>query len=326
MQLPGLNTHPALVVGALLFSSNPPEARLITRQPMPTARAAMASAVERGQVFVTGGIDATGEPTARVEAYDVAKDSWSPRAAMREPRSGHAAAAIGGKIFVLGGITAEGPSATVDVYDPTADSWTASAPMPLPRWGHSAVAIGGTIYVVGGSASEGNARAPTARVHAYTPRTGRWQERPPLSEPRHAAAVVPVGASILVIGGRRERGAGAVGDCLEYDSRTGRSRNLPALARPRSGAKAVVMGDRVLALGGTETGALATEVEMYEPSSRRWYGFSTPGGARDGHAVEQVAGRVLIFGGLTGNSITSVTATTEELVLPPRDREVQRPK
>ena len=65
----------------------------------------------------------------------------------------HAAAVMGGKIYVTGGETDEGSMNSVFVYDPQADAWTQLASMSTARRRHASAAVGGKLYVFGGDSS-----------------------------------------------------------------------------------------------------------------------------------------------------------------------------
>ncbi len=74
---------------------------------------------------------------------------------MPTPRSGLAAAALGGRIFVFGG---EQPAATFpqnESFDPVTDAWATHAPLPSPRHGLGAVALGNAIHTVAGGGTPG---------------------------------------------------------------------------------------------------------------------------------------------------------------------------
>lgn len=80
---------------------------------------------------------------------------WEAAAPLPTARSGIAAAALGGRIYVFGG---EGPSGTFaenEVYDPATNTWTAAAPMPTARHGLGAAVSSGVIYVIGGGPTPG---------------------------------------------------------------------------------------------------------------------------------------------------------------------------
>jgi len=86
---------------------------------------------------------------------------------MPTARSGIAAAALGGRIYVFGG---ESPAGTFDEnerYDPETDSWETMAPMPTARHGLGAAVVGGTVYVIGGGPEPG--LSVSGANEAYTP-------------------------------------------------------------------------------------------------------------------------------------------------------------
>ncbi len=106
--------------------------------PMLTARAGLGIAVQDNTIYAIGGRTGTGGPgtggvLATVEAYDIDTDTWTAVAPLLSARSDLAAATVGGKIYVFGGIDAAGTFLDdVDVYDPITNAWsTAPADMPM---------------------------------------------------------------------------------------------------------------------------------------------------------------------------------------------------
>ena len=71
---------------------------------MPTARAAMYGAAARGgTVYVVGGWAPVPGQLTTNEAYKVASDVWSTKAAMSSPRAEMGVVSHGGRIYTLGG-------------------------------------------------------------------------------------------------------------------------------------------------------------------------------------------------------------------------------
>jgi N-acetylneuraminic acid mutarotase len=100
-----------------------------------------------------------------VEVYDPQADSWQRVASMPRGLRSHAAAAMGGKIYVTGGVTGLGapPVNSVYVYDPQADAWTQLASLGTARRFHASAVVGGKLYVFGGFA--GFEHLSTAEVY-----------------------------------------------------------------------------------------------------------------------------------------------------------------
>ena len=72
---------------------------------------------------------------------------------MPQGRHSHSAVVINGRIFVMGGTTAQNPNGgepSVLAYDPTTNTWTSATPMPTPRQAMVAGVILGVAYTAGG--------------------------------------------------------------------------------------------------------------------------------------------------------------------------------
>ena len=74
---------------------------------------------------------------------------------MPATRSGIAAVAFGGKVFVFGGESVFGTFKRVDAFEPGENLWSSRAPMPTARHGLGAVAFAGKIYVISGGPTPG---------------------------------------------------------------------------------------------------------------------------------------------------------------------------
>jgi N-acetylneuraminic acid mutarotase len=69
---------------------------------MPTARSGHGAVVMGGRIYTMGG-EGTRRVFGQVESYDPKSDKWEHHTAMRTPRHGLGAVAIGDSIFVAGG-------------------------------------------------------------------------------------------------------------------------------------------------------------------------------------------------------------------------------
>lgn len=144
---------------------------------LPTPRSGLAAAVGidtegRERIYAFGGQrsgNVVWGAVAVVEGYDPATKTWKSSAAaelvpMPTPRTGAAAVALGGLVYVVGGEDADGNTLnTVDVYDSAKNTWTPGArvpgppllggpaPMPTAR-AHLAAVAGpdGRLYAMGG--------------------------------------------------------------------------------------------------------------------------------------------------------------------------------
>ena len=154
----------------LVFEYDPATDKWAKKKPMPLASHHLAVVELNGKIYVFGGfVPPKSGPPAWVPIdnaweYDPAADSWRALTPMPTKRGSAVAAAVGSRIYVIGGGTtspgSKEPSihparphlavGTVEEYDPATNSWRARAPMPTPR-NHSGIGVvGGKIYVIGG--------------------------------------------------------------------------------------------------------------------------------------------------------------------------------
>jgi alpha-L-fucosidase len=106
-------------------------------------------------------VGAAWEPIDNTWEYDPAADTWKSLAPLPGKRGSALAAAVGGKIYVIGGATTAdgakdpfftffGPSkvlANNDVYDPATNKWESRTPMSVARNHAFGAAVNGKIYV-----------------------------------------------------------------------------------------------------------------------------------------------------------------------------------
>lgn len=129
--------------------------------PLPTPRNSSASAVLGGRLHVAGGRIVTENGLRNLtvhEAFDPKAGRWVTLAPMPEARGGHAAAALGGRLWCFGGESFGDAGRAHDevfVYDPAADRWEQGPKMPSPLHGLGAVAAEGAIHLLGGAAEVG---------------------------------------------------------------------------------------------------------------------------------------------------------------------------
>jgi hypothetical protein len=208
-------------------------------------------------------------PTDAVYRYDIATDSWTPRALLPTSLSGADGVAIGDRIYVPGGsddtdMPFDGGTFldSLHIYDPTANSWSLGASLPVSLAFASAVALDGKLYVMGGTLDDGSY---SDALYIYDPTGDSWSQGASMSETRAYAGAGVINGQIYVAGGYA--GGSVNRDSLEiYDPATGTWRagpDLPALlASPGSG----VVDDRYLVLASGDV----MEIERYQCSREGW--------------------------------------------------------
>ena len=143
--------------------------------------------------------------TPAVEIYDIHENSWSLGLPLPEARHGVQVAAVGGKLYAIGGATAQNEGRTIssalEKYDPGSNTWESLSDLPFPILGPGSAVVGEKIYVVGGSTIEDGIRKASDKVCFFDTRRNRWGMGTPLPKPIQFPGVAAIGDRIYVIGG-----------------------------------------------------------------------------------------------------------------------------
>lgn len=216
------------------------------------------------------------------------------------------AAAIGTRIYVAGGLAADGSAlATLEIYDVSADRWTAGPTMPAARHHPGTGALGGKVYVTGGYDAGAFPGSPTATVFEFDPASTQWITRRPMPVERAAHVAVAFGGKMYVFGG--VSGGSVVATAHVYDPITDTWTSIRPMPTAREHLAAAVVGSRIMLVGGRRVGNNA-ELEAYDPASDSWERLPSMPTARGGLAAAAARGKLYTFGGES----PGVFATNEE--------------
>jgi len=228
-------------------------------------------------------------------------EGWSMGTAMPLPRSEHAVAEFGGRIWVLGGYPpGRLPSNLVQIYDPATGRWTLGPTLPQPIHHTHVASVGGRIYLLGGEvegASTGRPERFVPDVWMHDPAVGGWVPRAPMPTARGGGGKAVIDGKIYVAGGRPPGGS-----AFEvYDPATDSWERLPDLPTQRNHLAMVAINGRIYVAGGrTGPGAGAPRVdvvEIYDPATRRWSRGASLPAPRGGITGAAYAGCMFVFGG-----------------------------
>lgn len=210
----------------------PAEDRWHSGPALPQPRAEGIAAAWEGKVYLIGGrVPAfpgashfnDHQDTVLAEVLDTRAGRWSRLPDAPTARNSAAAAVIDGRIYVVGGRSAQAQPdgtlrqvnlATLEVFDPARNTWTTRQPMPQARGGLAAAAHKGRLYVFGGEQW-----VPDQQVFAdawvYDPATDRWQALRPMPTARHGLGAATLGDRIHLVGGGLRVGGSAASDVHE---------------------------------------------------------------------------------------------------------------
>lgn len=230
--------------------------------------------------------------------YDISTNVWSSGAAVPKNQYGPVAA-VGGKIYVIGGVylggggliqrsgdssatlqcadsTSEkaGTRVTADVqaYDPAADTWTYVAALPSPRAGGAAVVLDGKIHLIGGGNYQGQTWDNIENHLVYDPKTDAWSSLAPMPSTRVAPALVTdtAGGKIYAIGGWDSSSQNPTGLNEVYDSATNAWTTKPPMPTARSDVGAAALNGLIYVMGGSTVNAPVSTVETYDVAKQSW--------------------------------------------------------
>lgn len=243
---------------------------------MPTARGSIDGDVVDGRLVIVGGETPTGV-LSRVEAYDIASDTWSAFPPLSVPRHGPGVATIGSVIFALHG--AEGPSYTASSavvealqvpprpLQPTA--WRRAKDALMARQQVAVAEVGGVIWVAGGLQSSNVA---TSAVHGFDPAAGQWREAEDLPLRLHHAMAVNYRGELVVLGGWVGGGPDPTAEVSErvFVLRGGGWEELAPLNHRRAAGLAAVVDDQIVVAGGQAEDGVVAPTEVYDGEAEEW--------------------------------------------------------
>lgn len=205
-------------------------------------------------------------------------------------RFAHVPAAVGGKIYLIGGfdhhkknLGGRAPAlSTVDVYDTQTNTWHTVAKMPTARVAPGVAVFSNDIYVFGGYDRKGPGGALKYKktVETYNTATDTWNKKRDMPTLRHAFATAVVDGKVYVIGGsvhdKKLNRDVATGLVEVYNPLTNRWEKGADMPTERGATDAVVVDGKIYVIGGYnwQRGPLddtfATSIEEYNPKTDQW--------------------------------------------------------
>jgi N-acetylneuraminic acid mutarotase len=200
---------------------------------------------------------------------------WTSAASLPLARTAAGAAAIGGKIYILGGRGWGSDSYSLNtVYDPLTNTYSEAALMPATR-SEMGVAVGTDkrIYAIGGVGDNGT----TKTVVAYNPATNAWVKRASLPHARGRLVAVRAGTShaIFAIGGYPSSGGRASSEMDRYSVTTNTWKSMPSLPAGRWEPAATTFRYNIYVFGGGQNASAGSTI--FTPTATA-YEYTTSAG------------------------------------------------
>ena len=274
---------------------------------------------------------AEGRGSTRMVSYD-GKGTWKEQAPCKYSATGAAMVACSGKLYLIGGGSADVAQGTdrLQIYDPVSKQWSVGPPMPVRLSGHAAVNWGDSvIFVIGGPWSES---AYSRDVYFYLPKEKTWgvipESLPAGTGRRSFACGITDQGQIIITGGYNGEALQStlVGTIEATDRIVWREATPAPLALNRCGGAAC---DNVFLLVGGEIGNTSKKndrVFCYDPSTDQWTQLGPSGlfsNANVSNAItaRQSQGRIDLY--LAGGYSTAGKASDQFFVLNLKEQEIQ---
>lgn len=206
-----------------------------------------------------------------------------------------AAAVVGGRAYIVGGLLENGATKEVQAFDPSDSTWNSIPDLPIAIHHAMAAELKGALVVMGGFVGDLGGAA-TGRVfileNPASP-SAEWREGPSLRRPRGAGTAVTVSDRVVVLGGISS--GGHVAPVEIFDGQTWRDgARIPSL---RDHLAAGTDGRIVYVAGGRRSGGHFDTFESYDVAGNRWERLEPMPTARSGLGAALVGRTFVTVGG-----------------------------
>ena len=177
------------------------------RDDLPEARAGLTVSAVGDALFAIGG---RGGQASRVFRYDPATDKWGTIGApLPQPRTGHAAAVRGSRIYILGGRDLDGqPLSRVDIFDTVSRTWSSGPNLPSSIVSAAADFLDEKLHIAGGTAPE--VRRTLTSHWMLDPLAAKWAPVKSMPTARQGLTSAAINGRWYLIGGGAGDGVLAV--------------------------------------------------------------------------------------------------------------------
>ncbi|GLE52716.1 serine/threonine-protein kinase [Mycobacterium montefiorense] len=255
----------------------------------------------QGNPVVLGGFKTVGgKNVATDQAWRVINSRWVELPHLLQPRAAAAAAVVGDRLVVTGGVDSSGALLnTTEVFDGT--SWSLGAPIPTPRQQLAAASDGKFVYTVGGTTGDSD----QVNVEAYDPAAKSWTTLPALPQARSDLGVAITDGRLVAVGG--VSGGQVLKSVSVFDLMSKTWSGLPDMATARHGMAVAAVEKSVYAIGGSgaigDSQAMSTAEVLKLPARKiqpaaQWRSLPDAPTARLMMAWAVLNGKIWIMGGL----------------------------
>ena len=286
--------------------------------PLGSVRTENSVAALDGLIYVVGGFKPSGagtEAETAVERYNPSTDTWTTVAALPAGVNHAGLAAVGGKLYLVGGYGGATFTGTdvVRIYDPATDSWTTGASLPSARGALAVAVLDGKIHAIGGSTNNGSG---LTTHDVYDPAGDTWSSLAAMPTARHHLAAATIDGRIYVAAGRTGGGLSNLTTLEIYNPPDDTWLTGSPVPTARSGVAAAALDGEFYLFGGEGTGGTFDENERYNPTTQLWRTMAPMLTARHGMGAAVEGGTIYVVGG--GPAVGLTFSGANERFTPPQ--------
>jgi hypothetical protein len=202
-----------------------------------------------------------------IYAFDTQEGTWDVVGSLpvNRARGSAAAAAYGGKIYLLGGNVAGHDGGAVswfDEYDLQTGQWRQLPDAPNSRDHFSAVIVGDQLIAAAGrqTALPDPTSDPVLATDIFDFSSGQWRSGSPIPTPRAGVVSVAYDGHVIVAGGEINTSADALDVVEAYDVEADTWQVLPSMSTGRHGSGGGIVGSHLYMFSGAPTIGGAAEI------------------------------------------------------------------
>jgi N-acetylneuraminic acid mutarotase len=276
---PGATTAPASAPPAAVANSWISRANLPSPERYYMATATVTNSAGQSILYVIGGktnasdCECSGGSLSKVQAYNVATNTWTTRAPLPMPLySTNGAGVINGKIYVSGGVASfHNHRRELHVYDPATNTWTRKHDMPHPTWRGVTGVINNQLYVLPGCEQEDRDECHLLvpfGFYRYDPVSDQWTALPIPPSRRIDGVAGVIGGRFYVAGG--SGGVNAQTRVDVYDPVTNLWSTRAPMPRFRVKAAGATLKAKLHVIGGIDPDGITGKTSVYDPATDTW--------------------------------------------------------
>jgi N-acetylneuraminic acid mutarotase len=230
----------------------------------------------------------------------VAHNTWSMGAPMPVAVKYGMAAALCGKIYVIGGITNSDITSNNQVYDPATNTWSSAKPIPQATFAAAIATADDNWLTIAGGSVDGSTQ--TSATWSYNCKRDEWINRDPMPTPRQNMGAASEHGEIYVAGGYNANGMLNTVERFYFVGNTWEE--LAPMSVAKSDLAVTRMKTTIVAADGlTEAGETGDD----ESYSNPWQSLAADPTARSAVCSGSVKGELYLAGGWNGESSLNLT-------------------